>query len=127
MVDSQHYFDWITMAKKDYRAAQILLEHGADNSLVCFHCQQAIEKYFKGYLLKKSNSLVEGHGLIKLCKLCESYHRDFHNFLKDVAFINEYYLETRYPADEPLIVSDEDTRECMAITEKVLNFIDEVI
>jgi HEPN domain-containing protein len=127
MVDSQRYMDWIETAKKDYRAAQILFEHGADNSLVCFHCQQAIEKCFKGYLVKNNGVLVEGHGLVKLCKMCESYNRDFHVFLKDVALINEYYVETRYPADEPMIVSNEETKECMAITEKIFYFIDQNI
>ncbi|HBF36844.1 MAG TPA: DNA-binding protein [Firmicutes bacterium] len=127
MVDSQRHLDWLAMAKKDFHAAQVLFEHNIDNSLVCFHCQQAIEKYLKGYLLKNSKLLCEGHGLIKLCKMCEQFNEHFQIYLKDVAFINEYYIETRYPADEPLIIPDEDTRECIAITEKILHFIDEII
>lgn len=123
MVDSKRYLDWITHAQKDLNGAKILLEHGADNSLVCFHCQQAIEKYLKGFLLKHDNILNEGHGLVKLGKLCEKQDSSFKTIMKDLALVNEYYIETRYPADEPLVVSDEDTQECMVITEKVIRFI----
>jgi HEPN domain-containing protein len=127
MVDSKRFMDWIEMAKKDLRGAKILFEHGADNYLVSFHCQQAIEKYLKGFLLKNNNQLVEGHGLVKLCKLCEQYNQGFKGFLKEVAFVNEYYLETRYPADQPLIVTEEDTQECLSITEKIFSFVDKII
>ncbi len=123
MVDSKRYLDWITHAKKDLEGAKILLEHSADNSLVCFHCQQAIEKYLKGFLLKRENILNEGHGLVKLGKLCEKHDHNFKTIIKDLALINEYYIETRYPGDEPLVISDEDTQECMLITEKIIEFI----
>lgn len=127
MVDSSRYFDWLERGKKDLQGAQILFEHNVDNALVCFHCQQALEKYFKGYLLKKNNQLVEGHSLIKLCKLCEQYHGPFKDFLKDVALINGYYIETRYPADEPLIISNEETGECLEITKRIMEAVDLLI
>lgn len=37
MVDSKRYLDWIANAQKDLNGAKILLEHGADNSLVCLY------------------------------------------------------------------------------------------
>lgn len=49
MVDSKRYEEWFKMAKKDLNGARILYEHGGDNGIVCFHCQQAIEKYLKGF------------------------------------------------------------------------------
>lgn len=39
------------MAHKDLKSANILFEQEADNERVCFHCQQAIEKYFKKILI----------------------------------------------------------------------------
>jgi HEPN domain-containing protein len=44
LVDSKKFTEWIQMGKKDFRAAQILYEHEGDRGLVCFHCQQAVEK-----------------------------------------------------------------------------------
>ena len=45
MVDTKRYKEWLTMAEKDLKSAKILFEHDADYGIVCFHCQQAIEKY----------------------------------------------------------------------------------
>jgi HEPN domain-containing protein len=43
--------NWFLMAHKHLKSANILFEHEADNEIVCFHCQQAIEKYFKKILI----------------------------------------------------------------------------
>ncbi len=45
-MDSVKYKDWFEMAKKDIKSAEILFQHEADNG-ICFHSQQAIEKYLK--------------------------------------------------------------------------------
>jgi len=45
-------------------------------------------------------------------------------FLKDVALVSVYYMETRYPADQPLEVSDEDTEECLTIAELLIAFVE---
>jgi len=45
VVDTKRYKEWLTMAEKDLKSAKILFEHDADYGIVCFHCQQAIEKY----------------------------------------------------------------------------------
>lgn len=53
MVDSKSYEDWIAMAKKDLKGAMILHEAGELEELVAFHCQQAVKKYLKAFLIKK--------------------------------------------------------------------------
>lgn len=124
MVDSINYNEWFIMAQKDIRSAKILYEHDADNETVCFLCQQAIEKYLKGYLINKTGLLQEGHSLIKLCKKAMVHNDIFGKFIKDVAFVNTYYIETRYPAVDPLIISDEDVLECLTIVNAIVREID---
>ncbi|EGD49576.1 HEPN domain protein [Ruminiclostridium papyrosolvens DSM 2782] len=85
------------------RSAEILLEHNADNGIVCFHCQQAIEKYLKGFLINATGELQEGHNLVKLCKKAVAYDRALSEFTKDMAFVNTYYIEAKYPAEDPLL------------------------
>ncbi|MEQ3340740.1 HEPN domain-containing protein [Clostridium butyricum] len=41
-----------------------------------------------------------------LCKLAQGHDSNFKKYIKDCGFANQYYIETRYPADSPLIVSD---------------------
>ena len=115
------------MAQKDIKSARILFEHDADNEMVCFHCQQAIEKYLKGYLICVTGELQEGHNLLKLCKKAMVYDSIFGLFLKEMAFVNTFYIETRYPAIDPLIVSEEDTEECFIILERVVARIKELV
>jgi HEPN domain-containing protein len=44
--------DWIFFADKDLQAAEIIIndEHPLTN-IIAFHCQQAIEKYLKAYII----------------------------------------------------------------------------
>lgn len=120
MVDSTRYKDWIEKAKGDFKAAKTLKDNNCGNDLVAFHCQQTIEKSFKAYLLKNLGQIIEGHSLIYLCQQSARIKSDFKKYLKDCAFINQYYIESRYPSDTPLIVSDEDADECIKISNEIL-------
>ncbi len=127
MVDTKRYKDWMVMAGKDLKSAKILFEHDADYGIVCFHCQQAMEKCLKGYIIFKSGELIEGHSLIKLCKHAARYEASFKCLLKDCAFVNAFYIETRYPAEDPMLVAKEDVEECFRITESLMSKITEEI
>lgn len=127
MVDTDKYNEWFIMAQKDLRSAKILFDHDADNEIVCFHCQQTLEKYLKGYLIAVTGELQQGHNLLKLCKKAMINDNKFNVFLKDMAFVNVFYIETRYPAIDPLMVSKEDTEECFRIVNEVLAIINELI
>ena len=114
------------MGKKDIRGARILFEHDADHGLVCFHCQQAIEKYLKGYLILKTGVLQEGHSLIKLCKKAIEFNKGFKDLIKDCAFVNAYYIETRYPSEDPFNVTEEEVEMCFSIVDNIVKFIDKL-
>jgi HEPN domain-containing protein len=124
LVDSVRYKEWLEMAKKDMKSAHILFEHEADFGIVCFHCQQTLEKYLKGYLIFKTGLLEQGHNLIKLCRKAASYDKSFNELIKDCSFVNTFYIETRYPAEDPLSITNEDVLECFSILEKIIDKID---
>jgi len=123
MVDSKRFRDWLDKAGKDLEAARILKQHGSFNDTVAFHCQQAIEKALKGFVLYKTSELAEGHSLVYLCKKAATIDITFKTYLKDCAYVNQYYIETRYPADFPLEVSDEEALECLAIAARITDYI----
>lgn len=127
MVDTVKYIGWLEMAGKDLNGAKILFEHDADYGLVCFHCQQSVEKSLKGYLIFKTGMLTEGHSLIRLGKKAAEFEDSFKKHIKDFAFINAFYIETRYPAEDPLIVTEDDAIECINLTEKFLDEVDILI
>ena len=68
MGDSLRYKDWFEKAIQDLRGAEILMEHDGGNDLVAFHCQQAMEKALKGWLLKNTGELLEGQSRISVQK-----------------------------------------------------------
>jgi HEPN domain-containing protein len=115
MVDTTKYNEWFKKAKVDFNSAEILYKYEGENEIICFHLQQAVEKYFKGYLIYKTGLLQEGHNLRKLCIKAKEYNSNLNNFVKDCAFLNDFYIETRYPVEQPLIVSDEDVQESFEI------------
>lgn len=78
-------------------------------------------------MISKGDGIVSGHSLIYLCKRSEVYNEDFKKFIKDCGFVNQYYIETRYPADTPLIVSDYEAEECLKIGLEVLALVEKLI
>ncbi|MBN1050093.1 HEPN domain-containing protein [Clostridium botulinum] len=123
MVDTLRYKDWIDKAERDIKSAKILKEHECGNDVVAFHCEQAVEKSLKAYLIFKGEGIVSGHSLIYLCKVSEKHNNDFKQYIKDCGFLNQYYIETRYPADNPLIVSDYESEECVKIAEEIYRIV----
>lgn len=87
---------------------------------MAFHCQQAIEKKLKGWLLKATGELTEGHSLVYLCRRAAAAGAPLRAHIRDCAYVNQFYLETRYPADVYIPVSGEEARDCIEIADEVL-------
>jgi HEPN domain-containing protein len=43
--------DWMILAEKDVKAASVIINEEYLTNIAAFHCQQAIEKFFKAYIL----------------------------------------------------------------------------
>ena len=125
--DSKHYYDWLDRADEDILSAGLLCVDEDCYNAAAFHCQQAIEKALKAYILLKSNVLVDGHNLSWLCKRAMRYDRGFSRYLDDCSSLNRCYIETRYPADIPLELNEEQVTRYCAIANEMYAFIcDEV-
>lgn len=127
MVDTKRYQEWLDKARRDLRSAEILYQHEGDYDAICYFCQQVVEKYFKGFLLKHTAINQEGHNLLKLCKKAALYDRNLEVFTKDCAFLNTYYIETRYPQEDPLEVTEKDVQECIRIANTIVVHIDKTL
>jgi len=95
--------DWITLADKDLYAAEIM--SNGDYSLtniVAFHCQQAIEKYLKAFLIENDIPLIRTHDLIKLNGMLKEV-KDLGIDEEKLIIINEIYIDSRYPGELGLL------------------------
>ena len=81
--DSRRYYDWLEHSSQDLIAAKILSEDDRCYRLSAFHCQQAIEKALKAYILLKSDVLVDGHNLTWLCRQAKKYDKGFHQWFDE--------------------------------------------
>lgn len=127
MVDTLRWEDWIDKSERDIKSAKVLLEHECGNDYVAFHCHQAVEKALKAVIIKFKNQVIEGHSLIFLCKEASKIDDSFLRYKKDCTFVNQYYIETRYPAENTLIVTNDEAEECIRIAIEILNLVKNII
>ena len=118
--DPDEIKEWFQLAEKDLLSAQILLNHEPPIiETSCFHCQQAIEKALKAFLVWKGQSFEKVHDIGYLLNLCKNYglNPDFIN--KDKAeTITSYAAEIRYPLAR-LEVTINEVREALDIANNV--------
>ena len=121
--DSRRYYDWIDRAGEDLEAARLLMASEDTLNAASFHCQQCIEKALKGYLLYKTRNHVDGHNLTWLCRQAVKWDNRFAEWLDESAALNRYYIETRYPADIPLRLSEDKVAGVYTMADKMYRFI----
>ncbi len=124
--DSKRYYDWLYHACLDIMSARMLMADERLSKPVVFHCQQAMEKSLKAFLLYKHRKLFDGHNLTWLCKQAAMTDQSFTEWISKSALLNRYYIETRYPADIPEEINRELVKEILESTEKMLGSICEL-
>ncbi len=121
--DSLYYYKWLDKALSDLQSARILLTWGGDPMAVAFHCQQAIEKALKGYLLFKIGRHFDGHNLTFLCRQAANVDDRFVSYLAESTALNNYYIETRYPTDVPFTITEVQEHNILTMAEDMFSVI----
>lgn len=121
--DSRYYYKWLDKALSDLQSARILLTWGGDALAVAFHCQQAIEKALKGYLLFRTGRHFDGHNLTFLCRQAVMCDDRFVDYLDESAALNNYYIETRYPTDLPFELTETQVHNVLTMAEDLFSVI----
>lgn len=99
--------DWLARAAEDIQMAEILLKEGGFPNGICFHSQQAGEKYFKAYLAFQEKNVRKIHDLGALLTFCREIDESFDELKSEADFLDRFYIETRYPGDIPSFSLDE--------------------
>ena len=121
MGDSLKFQDWLNRAKSDLRGAEILHQYDGGNELVSFHCQQSVEKTLKAWLLKERNELQDGHSLVYLCKRAMEAGAPIKEQFRDCGYLNQFYIETRYPSDNYIPGSEREVQDCLNIAHRMMD------
>ncbi|GAH19992.1 unnamed protein product [marine sediment metagenome] len=119
--------EWIHKADHDIGMAKLAIEHKAEyTDLICFHCQQAVEKYLKAYLVHLNIVFRKTHSLSYLLDLINEMDKISDQMYSMVEVLESYAVEMRYPDDwyEP---TEHETREAYSIAIKIRKYILEKI
>jgi HEPN domain-containing protein len=93
---------WIGFAERDILTISEIIENQNLTNIVAFHCQQAIEKYFKAFLLENNKPLTRIHNLLALYGVIKEII-DLNIDEDLLSTVNDIYLESRYPGDIGLL------------------------
>mgnify|MGYP001588636698 CR=1 FL=1 len=73
MVDVQIIHEWLAKADEDFEFARTNFEEGKPFfAQICFHFQQAAEKYLKSFIIAHELEFLKIHDLPLLPKICLS-------------------------------------------------------
>jgi len=100
MVDFKIVDEWLDKAERDFQFAIRALNRGERfYELICFHFQQAGEKYLKAYIVANELEFKKIHDLGELIQICQRKNSDFKLLEKEAKFLTDFYLEPRYPEE----------------------------
>ena len=110
-------------AENDLKDAKILYNSNeASAEGICFHCQQAVEKYLKAYLVFNNKEINKTHDISELLKDCKNIDKAFSELEKiNIDDITNYAVIVRY--DDIIEPSAEDAKEAISIAEQVKPFV----
>ncbi|MCX6584604.1 MAG: HEPN domain-containing protein [Candidatus Aminicenantes bacterium] len=122
MID-EYLEKWLIKANNDLKVAENeshLTSREMVTDAICFHSQQAVEKYLKAFLIFKKIDFDKSHKLEYLLELCIEKDNDFSQI--DIGDLSFYAVEVRYP-DDFYIPTEKEARESLEIARKVKEFI----
>lgn len=122
--ESQIPKHWLTKARADLGSAEILFREHGPTDTVCFLCQQAVEKYLKGFLILKKKKFGRIHDLAALLALCGEVDKEFLDWYEQAEKLTGYYIETRYPSDIPVSYSRQEAQEAIKIAKEMIAFVE---
>jgi HEPN domain-containing protein len=89
--------------------------------IVCYHCQQAAEKYLKAFLVYNDQEPLKTHDLIEIVKLCNNFDKDFLLLSPKCEYLIPFATRTRYPST--IDPGDEDMKRALAFAKDIIDFV----
>ncbi|MHB9030647.1 MAG: HEPN domain-containing protein [Candidatus Latescibacterota bacterium] len=117
---------WLIKAEHDLKIGmdEFATDHPTTDA-ICFHMQQCVEKYLKGYLVFFRKEIERTHNIGRILRECMDLDPSFSEI--DTPAVNRltlYATELRHP-DDFYIPSLDETREAIQQAEMVKAFVHE--
>jgi len=111
--------EWVKKSEADIGTArrEAAVKENPNWDAVCFHAQQAVEKYLKGLLQQEEISFTRTHDLSVLLNLILPVFPDLKDVSDDLEWLSAFAVEFRYPGEEAV---GEDAKFALTVMDKVL-------
>ncbi|OGO31670.1 MAG: hypothetical protein A2136_00150 [Chloroflexi bacterium RBG_16_54_11] len=114
--------EWVEKAEGDLVTAR--REYHARKSpnydAVCFHTQQAAEKYLKAFLQERGNPIPRVHSLIELLAIISNHDASFMLIQADLNLMEGYGVQFRYPG---FSADKAEAKAALLAAERVCSFV----
>jgi HEPN domain-containing protein len=115
--------EWYILAERDFAVAEYLASNmrPIPMEIICFHCQQAVEKYLKGVITLRGEEPPYTHDLAVLCKLCEKHSAEFSKISASCSIITQFGVQPRY--DNAINIMESDMNSILRYVNMIKEFL----
>jgi HEPN domain-containing protein len=90
--------EWLRKAEADVAVAKRIRQHHPPlHDAVCFHCQQAAEKFLKALMQELSLAIPKTHDLDDLLRRSVSHFATLRSLRRGLVFLSDFAVDPRYP------------------------------
>jgi HEPN domain-containing protein len=109
--------EWLNLAQEDLATATDMVPRHRWRH-VCFHAQQAAEKFIKALLMSRQIEIPRTHDFEKLMqRLADA--KSLGLLDPDILDLSEYAVDTRYPKDSVEALAADDAERALVAAKKV--------
>jgi HEPN domain-containing protein len=109
---------WLLKADRDLEiVGRDLLNAEPLTDILSFHCQQAVEKYLKAFLVSRLVKPPKTHEISELVLLCTQLDAEF-KIMGDIFYLSDFAIEIRYP-DEFIFPEVEQVKKALLDAKRV--------
>jgi len=110
-----YILQWIEKGDHDLGTARIIREHLPEYyDTIAFHCQQAAEKYLKGWMVFHDMAVPRIHDLTVLLQYISTMTEIEEELFQKAYMLNAFSVDVRYP-ETVITLSESDIREALDI------------
>jgi len=115
---------WLLKADHDLGTAKLIYLHLPDYyDTIAFHCQQAVEKYLKTYLIYLNIDFKPVHDLRYLLNLVLTQDLTLDTMYESISSLNDYAVKIRYP-DLTIHLTKQELENAIELAQQVKKLIE---
>lgn len=123
MENNEMLQEWFDFAEMDFLTAKHLYDNMYPKPLeiICYHCQQSVEKLLKTVLISYGVTIKKTHDLGLLAEMLQEYMEVDSRYMEMCDDLTPYGVKIRYPQE--LSVEEYHVKKALSETEELYNWL----